>query len=76
MIIKLDRKELDAARSVCFAMDYKLDVFTIENNDNMIQVEITWTLGELSSELAYSFGRILQLEIENRNDKVRAKKWF
>ena len=64
MILKIQPKEVDAMKRACAEADFLCTVFTIENNPNLVQVEITGLSGEeLRPSYAFSLGRILEARV-------------
>jgi len=65
MILKEDKKEIDAIQEVCAIVDMKCNFYTIENNDQIIQIEILDHLGEEpSAEIAYRIGKMVVIKLE------------
>jgi len=64
MILKIQPKEVDAIKRACAEADFLCTVFTIENNPNLLQVEITELDGkELLPNYAFTLGRILESRV-------------
>lgn len=73
MIIKLDKLDIEMCKKTVAEHDYTCTFFTMENNPNTVQVEIRWDGRELTPTLAYHFGRMLQMAVEERmQDKISA----
>ena len=65
MILKEDKKEIDAIKEVCALMDFKCNIYTIESNDQMIQLEITSPDGsELKPEYAWRLGKMVTMKMQ------------
>lgn len=73
MIIKLDKLDIEMCKKAAAEADYTCVFYTMENNPNTVQAEIRWDGRELSPTLAYHFGRMLQMFIEDKmQDRIDA----
>lgn len=65
MIIKCDKKDVDAIQWCCALNDLLCNVFTIENNELMVQVQIMNVDGsDLRPEYAWYVSKMAQIKIE------------
>lgn len=70
MILKIQPKEVDATKRACAEADFLCTVFTIENNPQLVQVEITELDGrELLPNYACTLGRIIEARLFNEQMK-------
>lgn len=65
MIIKTDTKDKEAVEWVCAELGYQPRFFTMETNPLMVQVEVLWDGRELPAGLAYHFGRMVQMKVDD-----------
>lgn len=72
MITKIEPKEVDSVKRACAEAYFLCNFFTIENNANLVQVEITELDGkELLPQYAFTLGRILESRRLNELIKYR-----
>ncbi len=65
MITKIAATDRDALHKVCAMSDFLCTFFTIESNEQLLQVEITNVDGsEIRPEYAYHLGRMQEIKSE------------
>lgn len=69
MIIKIPSTERFVFEKACTTSGFTYTFYTMESNDQMLQVEVMDGGHELSSKMAYMLGRIVQLEFEISTSK-------
>jgi hypothetical protein len=61
MLVKLDRKDIDAMNFVCALSDYKMNIYTVESNPSVVQVELVDRSGAVITPcIAFMLGRMLE----------------
>ena len=64
MLVKIDRKEMSAANYACTLSDHKINFYTIESNDKMVQLEIlTYDGGEPSNNMIFHIARLMETKL-------------
>lgn len=65
MIVKIDKKEVEAVKKVCALAHASAKFFTMETNGLMVQVEITETDGrELTAKDTWHIVRSIEAELQ------------
>lgn len=65
MIVKIDKKEIDAVKYICALHDFKVSFYTIESNPLMVQVEIRNEFGdEVSPGMAWHLGKSVEIKLQ------------
>lgn len=70
MILKIPKTDLDAIKYVCAESDFLITEYTIESNDQLVQVEITGLNGEeVLPQYAFRIGTMYHIRrtIETMN---------
>jgi hypothetical protein len=68
MILKENKAKTEAIQHECAVLGLTCNIYTIENNDNLVQVEILDKFGERLDEItAYRLGGLVMLQYTMQN---------